>query len=343
MKLPNGYGSVYKLSGKRRKPWGVRKTIGWEIDKDGNTKQKYANIGYFETRQLALQALANYNENPYDLKTDTITFSEVYEKWSNEHFETIVPSAIRTWKSAYNHCPQLHTMRMKDIRVIHLEQAIQKARVGDATKSRMKSLFNLIYKYAMKHEIVDKDYAALCNSFKPAEATKPIVVFSNEEIQLLWDNIDFSFVDMILIGIYSGWRPQELSILQIKDIDLKNKTMIGGLKTDAGKNRCVPIHDKILDLVKKRYNPENTFLFADDSGNMTYDKYRTRFKKVMEKLKLKHRPHETRHTFITLAKQHEVDEYCLKLIAGHAIQDITEKVYTHRTLEQLNNEINKIK
>lgn len=49
---------------------------------------------------------------------------------------------------------------------------------------------------------------------------------------------------MILIGIYSGWRPQELSILKIADIDLENNTMFGGLKTDAGRNRCVPIHSK---------------------------------------------------------------------------------------------------
>ena len=45
------------------------------------------------------------------------------------------------------------------------------------------------------------------------------------------------FTDMVLIGIYSGWRPQELAILQVKDIDLESDTMFGGLKTDAGRNR----------------------------------------------------------------------------------------------------------
>lgn len=32
MKLPNSYGSVYKLSGKRRNPWAARKTVGWSDD-----------------------------------------------------------------------------------------------------------------------------------------------------------------------------------------------------------------------------------------------------------------------------------------------------------------------
>lgn len=76
---------------------------------------------------------------------------------------------------------------------------------------------------------------------------------------------------------------------------------------------------------------------------MTYDKYRGRFNKVMLKLKMKHRPHETRHTFITLSKEANMDEYILKLIVGHAITDVTEKVYTHRTMEQLQEEICKIK
>ena len=75
---------------------------------------------------------------------------------------------------------------------------------------------------------------------------------------------------------------------------------------------------------------------------MTYDKYRHRFDKVIERLGMNHSPHETRHTFITKAKTYRMDEYILKLIVGHAIEDITEKVYTHRTIEQLKKEIEKI-
>lgn len=62
----------------------------------------------------------------------------------------------------------------------------------------------------------------------------------------------------------------------------------------------------------------------------------------MKRLKLDHRPHETRHTFITKAKECNVDEYVLKLIVGHAITDLTEKTYTHRTIDQFKTEIRKI-
>jgi integrase len=342
MKNPNGFGSVHKLSGNRRNPWRVRKTIGW--DEEG--KQLYQTIGYYKSRQLAIQALAEYNANPYDLKTDSITFSEVYEKWNEEHFKNIVPSAIRTWRSAYNYCKPLYNMRFKDIKVINLEETIKNADVGDNTKARMKSMFNLIYRYALKHEICDKDYAALCNSVKKSKPQIERIPFSNDEIKILWDNKDFPFVNMILIGIYSGWRPQELAILKTTDIDLENKTMRGGLKTDAGKNRMVPIHSKILPLIENCYDKNNEYLFNDQNGQqgnfMTYDKYRLRYKNAMEKLNMNHKPHDTRHTFITLAKEYNINEYILKLIVGHSIEDITEKVYTHRTIEQLKEEIEKI-
>ena len=79
MKLPNKYGSVYKLSGKRRKPWAVRKTVGWkQISEKMRSYPIYEFIGYYATRTEALQALADYNENPYDLHFNTITFEEVY-------------------------------------------------------------------------------------------------------------------------------------------------------------------------------------------------------------------------------------------------------------------------
>ena len=355
-KLPNGYGTIYKMSGKRSRPYRAMKTDKWIIDPvTGKSKQIRSTIGYYQSREDAMIALANYNENPYDIKADSITFSEVYEKWSENYFPTLSnPSSVRTVTAAYAYCNGLYDMRMKDIKVSHLEGTIVNAQVGDSTKSRIKSLFNMMYKYAVAHDIVEKDYASVMfangNPIKRSR-TKEVIPFSQEEIFLLWDNLDsIAFADMILIGIYSGWRPQELAILKVADIDIKVGTMLGGLKTDAGKNRIVPIHPLIRPLIENRMKEatsmQSEFLFNDANGQqgtyMTYDKYRKRFEKVMKYLKLTHRPHETRHTFITKAKACNVDEYILKLIVGHAIDDITEKVYTHRTIDQLRAEMEKI-
>lgn len=351
MRMGNGNGSVYKMKGKRRKPWRAIVTLSFEYDEQ---KQKFVQkrrvIGNYPTQKEALDALTEYRKNPYDIDTNKITFAEVYDRWSNVHFETIVPSAARTWKSAFQYFKQIHSMRFIDVRPNHIEGCIKNADVGNSTKQRMKSLCNMMYRYALKNEIVSVNYADLCDTIKRGKTTIVRVPFSFEEEKMLWDNISFPFVDMVLIGLYSGWRPQELAILKIADIDLENHTFTGGLKTDAGRNRTIPIHSKIYDLVKKNYEKaismNSEYLFNDKDGQqgtfLTYDKYRGRFSKINKKLNLSHRPHDTRHSFITKAKAAGVDEYILKAIVGHEIVDITEKVYTHRTMEEFKRELEKI-
>lgn len=351
MKLPNGFGSVYRLSGKRRRPWAAVKTMGWELDEEsGKLKQCQRAIGYFATRQEALAALTHYNENPYDIDANRITFAEVYDKWTAEYFPTLTPAAVRTVTAAYKYCAPLYDMRMKDIRVEHLEGTIKGAKIGTSTKGRMKSIFNMMYRYAIKHEIIDKDYAQLCDGIKRERPQIKREPFTADEIQTLFDHPEVPFADMILIGIYSGWRPQELAILKIADVDLEQMTYTGGLKTDAGKNRTVPIHPIVADLVKRNYEKAvemgSEYLFNDSDGqqgtHLTYDKYRGRFNKVMRRLEMDHKPHDTRHTFITKAKEAGVNEYVLKRIVGHEVWDVTEKVYTHRSIEDLCHEIMKI-
>ena len=130
--------------------------------------------------------------------------------------------------------------------------------------------------------------------------------------------------------------------------------MRGGLKTDAGINRIVPVHSKIQALVLNRkefaesHNSE--FLFASDNiqklgKQISYKEYLSRFEKTVSELNLnpEHRPHDCRKTFATNAKRVGMDEYAIKRILGHAITDITEKIYTERDIEWLKSEIEKLK
>lgn len=373
MRRANGTGSIFKVKDKnRRNKWRVRITRGWEVDVNtGKAKQIIQTLGYYPTRADAEAALVAYNDCPYDIKEKDITFKDLYEMWSEGYFKELEGvSSERTIISAFKYCHSLYNMRMRDIRVYHLEECMNTAYVistrgkdkgekryaSAETKARMKSMFNLMFDYAYARDIVDRNYARAykidkkLNKQRKANKGK-IVIFSEEEIKTLWDSVGkIKFADMIVIGIYSGWRPQELAILKIKDIDLEEGVMFGGMKTDAGKNRCVPIHPAIRELVVNRYNEAvelgSEYLFNDIDGQqgtyMTYDKYRGRFKKVMERLGMTHHPHETRHTFITRAKRADVDEYILKRIVGHSIPDITENVYTQREIKELINGMNKI-
>ncbi|MCM1245702.1 MAG: tyrosine-type recombinase/integrase [Roseburia sp.] len=375
MRLPNGYGSVTKLSGNRRKPYQARITLGWTIDnKNGKSVQNRITLGTYKTKKEALQALSEYAANPYDIQNNGLTLSELYKKWTDAYFPTLESkSSQRTIISAWKYCHAIHGMRVKDLRARHIKgimedayiisergkNAGEKVKASAGTKSRIKSMFNLMLDYALEYELIDKNYARafdLSNDIikEKEAATRGHIIFTDEEMQTLWDNVDsLRFVDWILIQCYMGWRPQELAKLKIADVHLDEGYIIGGMKTNAGKNRIVPIHSRIFDLVKKNYEASaklgGEYLFNDPSavkGGMTisYDKYAGRFKKIISALNFRedHRPHDPRKTFITMAKKAQVDEYVIKRLIGHRITDITESAYTERDVDWLREELEKM-
>lgn len=333
MRLPNGYGSIIKNKGNRRKPYQVRITRGW--DDDG--KQLYSTLGWFEKREEAIIALSEYNSSPYDIESNKITFTDVFEKWKLEHYTKVSDNAIVNYNLAYKYCKAIHKMRFKDIRLTHLQAIIDNSGKGYPTRKVIKALMNQLFSFAIKNDIVEKKYSEYVDVGQNEGKVnrKP---FTKEEIKKLFDNVDkLEWTDTVLIMIFSGLRVGELLDLKIENIHLEERYMIGGLKTKAGINRIIPINKKIEPFIRKYYNPENEYLITNFKGNkMQYSNYRReKFDNVMEKLKMKHNPHECRHTFASLMDSAGANKLCLKRIIGHSSQDITEDVYTHKTIEEL--------
>ncbi len=340
MKNPNGYGSISKLPGKRRKPFRARITTGWElIEENDKLKQQYQTIGYFTTRPEAMLALAKYHENPYSIEASTVTFSELYEKWSEEKFrKKTSKSTINGYGAAYKLSSEIHDMKFIEIKKPHLQSVIDQCDRGHGTLRKIKVLFNQLFKYALETDVVVKDYSKFVDIGEDeSESTrKP---FTDEEIKLLFDNVDrLDFIDTVLILIFTGFRIGELLLIKTVDIDIDNRTMKGGLKTAAGKNRIVPINKKILPFVTRRKMEGHEFLIVNhEQKQMRYwNYYEERWKIIMEQLGMPdHRPHDCRHTFATLMDNAGANKVSIKRIMGHASKDITDKIYTHKDIEEL--------
>lgn len=139
-----------------------------------------------------------------------------------------------------------------------------------------------------------------------------------------------------MIYIYTGMRASELLLIQKKDVDLSARIMVGGLKTQAGKNRRIPIHNAILPFVARLMQTlgESLVMFQQKSGKWRSIDYRTWFRDhwqpLMEMLGMTYTCHYTRHTCATMLREADVAEDLRKLILGHANGDITDR-YTHHT------------
>ena len=156
---------------------------------------------------------------------------------------------------------------------------------------------------------------------------------------------------MIVFQCYMGWRPSEMLSIKRSNVDLDMMTIKGGSKTEAGKNRIVPIHSRIQNIFYEFWmsSSDSEWLFPSSpqkrKTHLNYDTYREIFKQTIASAECPnvHTAHDCRKQFVTMAKKANVNEYALKRLVGHHISDITENVYTDRPISWLREEIEKIK
>lgn len=344
MRLPNGYGTVYKLSGKRRKPYIARRTIGW----GENGKQLLETVGYYPTKALALQALSEYNDSPYDLTLAKMTFAEVYKRWYKENFdEDSNKNTTRNYSVAYSSCVPLYDMAIGDIRGVHMQKILDNSPKGYQSVKRIRILFNQLFKYCMEKELVKRNYAEYLKVKSDTTLTEK-QAFSSEDIAVLWKNLNNNeYVKIVLVLVYCGVRISELLDLKKDDVNLEEQYFIvRESKTDAGRNRVVPIADKTLPFWKEfMANSQCDYAFTTvECNKLSYDNFKKRYWfPLMNELKMSHTPHETRHAFISQLVMRNQNQTIIKKIVGHkSIMNLTERVYTHVEIQELLNAVNSI-
>lgn len=344
VKLPNSYGSVLKMSNanRRRRPYMVRVTTGYETSPSGKTIQKRGIIGYAETREEGLQMLAKYHEKPYDLSRGNPTFREIYQDWSDEKFQEYTTSSINGYRAAYNSCTLIFEVPFRDLRVQDLQKVIDTCGKNYPTLKNIRILFNQLYGYAIKNNICSTNYSKYVDisKFKDRNPNKyDREPFSKEQINVLWAQKEDPYIQMILILTYTGVRVGELLELKKENVHLKEQYFdVVSSKTESG-IRKVPIGTMILPMFKEWYeSSKGPFVFHTKEGEHFlyrnyYDSY---FNPFMERFGYDQTPHCCRHTCISLLAEAKVSPTYQKLIVGHkGAMSITESVYTHIDMKEL--------
>lgn len=337
MKNPNGYGCIRLMSGNRRRPYAFIATV------DG--RQKY--IAAFETIYDAKIFQSRYFEEhhrdflpSYHKK---ITFSELYFRWLSFHKDednALSRSTLSGYEYAYAHCYPLHEKYFPDLQFLELQSVINHMRFKEnlsySSCKKVKNLLSLMYKYAIKANICQTNYALLL-SIGHNHPVYPHHVMSRQKINRLWSSLDTPGADTVLILLYTGMRCGEMLQLQKADVHLRQRYIrITRSKTAAG-IRIIPIHHRIAPLIESRMKSPGDALICDGDGRpYNYGRYCTIWRSVMHLIRADgHTTHDCRHTVATLLDNAGANETAKRRILGHAGGDITERVYTHKNQRQL--------
>jgi integrase len=329
MRNPNGYGSVIKLPGNRRRPYRVRKTIGW--NEKGHPV--YQSLGYTATREEGMILLAEFNKDPWDIDKAKSTLAELYAMWWEKKVPKLGLAYTDHFKSAYKYCKPLHKLKYTNIKAYHMQEIIDNCGHGAGTQRSIKVLWWHLDKYALELDIATRSYSNLLKVAPAPESTKS--PFTETEIQTMWQNQASPWVDSVLFLLYTGFRISELLDLRTENINLETGTMMGGTKTKAGKDRVVPIHSKIRHIVERRVEEGSEYLFSHNGKKCGDTTYRAFWREIMNTAEMQHTPHECRHTFRSRLDSAGANKRCIDLMMGHKSKDVGERVYTHKTLEEL--------
>jgi len=334
-KRANKQGSVYKLSGNRSKPYAV--VLPATYDSEGSKKQSY--YGYYATKTEALNAL---NSAISGGVTDRInmTLSDIYAEWSEGAYKDLSNKSIKAYETAYKHLEPLHDNKMRDVKANAVQEIIDALGKPEGGK-KIRVLFSQLCKYAMSQDIITQNYSQFIKIRAGEKAEKEI--FTTEEIKKLRYAADMSdTAKIILLMIYTGTRIGEITSIKHDNVhlDIDTPYMIGGIKTEAGKNRIIPVHPDIVGYVEYFYNKNKgrKYLLVNEAGNkIDSDNFRKRdYYPLLSDLEIKPKnPHCTRHTYTSMLHASGAKEENIIKLVGHTDFRTTTENYIHQSVGEL--------
>ena len=315
----NGAGSISQLKDSNRsKQWIVR------VSEDGTTKKKY--VGSFETYDDAEYALSMYKRNPHDTKKGYFSLAEVYEMYRTSVLCIKAKETQDNYQYSFNRLKDFYNLNIEKLEHDKLQKFINTLDTYGA-KSDTRKLLIAVEDYSKTCGVIPLGISKLLEiGEKPASTAKNI--FTSDEIKTLWDNKDMPYADIALILIYSGMRISEID--SIYQINMKERYMVGGTKTRAGKNRIIPVRNEAVELIEKRLSDSGVL-----TGGIQKKSLGVAFNKVMDKLNMKHTSHECRHTFTTCAIRSGIEVASIDKLTGHVSNNTSLDVYTHLTPQEI--------
>jgi len=353
----NGTGCAY--FDKKTRTWtaqvvdGYRKLPPFDPDNPVNNKQrvpiKKRKKG-FKTREAALAycpVLKNQKE-----PEKIYTLKQVYDMWEPWYKDRV--TSMAGYKAAFNHFSTLHDYSIDSITAGDLQGCLDACTAGKRTHQMMKVLAGLLWSYACDHDMVQKKVTDNLYTGKGASIKREAL--TEDEVKIISEHLDDElYAPYVYCLCYLGFRPGEL--LELKkdqlheEIRKKKKILylVEGKKTEAGRDRIVPVPPQITEIIRKRSEcPDTDLLFPmyifDRKGTfcgfkqMTDNYFRESvFKPLMARLGIAKGkvPYSARHTYANKLKKAKGEDIDKAALIGHSNYTFTQTNYQSTDIDEL--------
>ncbi len=323
LKRANGLGTVYKLQGRRRRPWVA-------------AKNKVI-IGYYETKTAALEALERLTGKPITERYN-MTFAEVFSEWKEEHYKEIGEMGKISYDRAFVIFEPLHDRQFRQLRTRDFQEVLEPYMCkSHSTVNKYKQLITQMSRWAIREEIATTNFATYVKL--PENVKKEKEIFTDEEIALL-EADGSEAARIVLMLLYTGMRIGELFSLRTED--WHGAYVIGGSKTDAGRNRVIPIRPEGRGYFAYFASIANgELLLSGYAGRQTAKRFRDKdYYSLLKRLGISRKtPHSTRHTYASRARRDGMPPELLQKILGHSDYTTTANIYVHTDVQELINAV----
>ena len=335
--------SVLKLSGNRKRPY-------YAVLNGKSAGRMYA------TRQEAEAALESMLACTRP-EVFAYTLEDCFNAWSSVAFRDMSTSSQRGYLTSWSYVPErLRQKLARDVRSDDFQEivdALQGRGLSESTAKHLKFLYSQLCQWLMQRDVLNKNYAAFVTVQKTAK--RPIETFTVEEIAkinaLATDGADADrwtqTAKLTMIFLFTGMRITELFTLPLANVHLDSAVpyIQGGIKTEAGRNRIIPLHQRILPYVQFfAGHAAGDLLVSGFCGNQKANGWRARdYKGMLEFLGIPYKvPHNTRKTMATNAAQAGVDQLALAKLMGWADLEVGNKYYIAPDVAYLAGEMDKL-
>ncbi|MDD3231272.1 MAG: tyrosine-type recombinase/integrase [Oscillospiraceae bacterium] len=340
----NGTGSVYQLPGGG---WKAVAILRYYRDESGKLK-KHTASKKVKTKKEAVNALPSLLSRSTPIEHKHITLTELEHKFENtKKYDALSKSQKSKLKYAWNRLSPIQTRDICTLSVEEMQDIIDSATKTYYPARDMKVLLSHLYDTAKRFEYIT--YNKTENIELPELKKTKKQIFTENDIFKFW--CDFYgrtengkpaqqniFTGYILIMIFAGLRYGEVSTILLENIHLQDRYMVGGIKSEAGIDRVIPINRKLVPVLKMLMPNQKKKLLE-----MNEDNFYSTYWETVDRLQVSHlTPHSCRHTYFTMMADKQVPPALIAEAGGHADFDTTYRNYVHTPIQKLVEAVDKI-